>query len=155
MVTDTHLPGIELRPASTDDAKLLFLWRNDPVTRAAFHNSDELVFADHIRWLNYTLANDERKLYVALYDRKPVGTVRADREVRGWKLSWTIAPGSRGKGFGSAMVRRFTELLRTQVRAEIKKGNFASVKVAESVGMRLQKEEGNVLYYALSIDAFN
>ena len=155
METKTHLPPIELRPAVKGDAELLFSWRNDSVTRAAFHNSDELTFTHHLRWLNSTLTNEKRKLYVALVDGKPVGTVRADKEVVGWVLSWTIAPNSRGRGFGSAMVRCLTELLRSPVRAEIKKDNIASVKIAESVGMRFQKEEGNILYYSLSIDAIS
>ena len=150
MTSQHHSVALQLRPASLDDAELLFSWRNDPATRSASHHSEELVFDEHVRWLKSTLENDKRKLYVAVFNDEPVGSVRADQEEAGYELSWTVAPSARGKGFGSVMVRMLAELLRSPVRAEIKEGNMASVKIAEFAGMRFQMKRDNVLHYSLS-----
>lgn len=142
--------NIELRPATSEDAKLLFDWRNDPDTRSASHNADELVFSEHLRWLASTLSNSKRKLYIAFLDGMPIGTVRADGDDVGYKLSWTIAPQSRAKGLGSAMVIALARMLRAPVRAEIKKENTPSIKIAEAAGMRFHHEENGVMHFRSS-----
>lgn len=104
---------------------------------------------DHVAWLERVLSNPDRRLFIAKHNGKPIGTVRSDFDGTSNELSWTIAPGSRGKGYGVEMVRRMVSLVARPVRAEVKVGNIASAKIAEAAGMKLEREEDGVLYYSL------
>jgi len=139
-----------LRLATLADASSLFEWRNDPNTRAASKNIMSVGFEEHLGWLAKTLENSDRQLFVAMIGETPVGTVRADRNDRMWEISWTVAPSRRGEGIGKKMVSSLTMAIKEPVRAEIKAGNIASVKIAEFAGMSLDKEEDGIMYYSRS-----
>jgi RimJ/RimL family protein N-acetyltransferase len=136
---------MNLRPATAGDVDVLFTWRNDPLTRAASHNNKPLLFSEHVTWLEATLRNPARKLYIAEVDGSPVGTVRADAGLMA-ELSWTVAPMYRGRGFGTQMLAAALAL-HPHARAEIKAENAASIRMAEKCGMRLERESGGVLHY--------
>lgn len=141
------LAHIMLRPATVADAELLLAWRNDPGTRAMSHNTNEVPLDEHIAWLNKILLDHRRGLYIAELDGRPVGTVRADVVDEVTELSWTVAPSERGKGLGRRMVRTLATSLRNPLRAEVKVGNSASVRIAYAAGMSLQKTEGGVMHF--------
>jgi len=138
---------VTLRPATLTDAALLLSWRNDPLTREASHNSSPVSADEHDRWLRARLDNPDCKLMVAEHDGMPMGTVRADRRDDGWELSWTLAPSARGKGLAKQMVAMLANSIGEPVRAEIKAGNLASIRIAEYAGMRLDRETDQVLHY--------
>jgi RimJ/RimL family protein N-acetyltransferase len=111
----------------------------------------ELAFDAHISWLNATLADPLRQLFIVEEDGRPIGTVRVDQEANGSaELSWTVAPEARGRGMAKRMVRLVADEVSGArgVRAEVKAGNEASIKVAEAAGMRLSRQEGEVLHFA-------
>lgn len=139
---------VKLRRASMEDSEILFRWRNDPVTRNASHNTQEITIEEHEAWLRNILADKDRRIYIAEVDREPVGTVRADYENGVHRLSWTVAPDFRGRGCGKDMVLALLEELKSPVRAEVKADNIASRRIAESAGMELEKEEGGILYFS-------
>ncbi len=93
------------------------------------------------------LENENRKLYVAEIDGVPVGTVRVDSEKYGYELSWTVSPMMRGSGIGKEMVSQLAKGISEPVRAEIKSGNIASIRIAEGAGLIFEREEEGVLYY--------
>lgn len=133
-----------------DDADLLLQWRNDPETRrqslqTAFVQRDE-----HQEWLKQSLARKDRQMYIAEVEGVPVGTVRVDLVDECHMLSWTVAPGVRGRGVGEAMVKKLVQKISGRVGAEIKVGNTASRRIAEHVGMWLEKEKDGVLFYVRS-----
>lgn len=129
---------------------MLLEWRNDPDTRRNSHSTDEVNLADHVRWVEGTLKNPNRTLWVAELGGLPVGTVRADRDESGCELSWTVAPAARGKGIGKRMVAAAARQTSGPLRAEVKTGNVASARIAEAAGMRLESEREGVLYFGLS-----
>jgi RimJ/RimL family protein N-acetyltransferase len=122
-------------------------WRNDLSTREASHNTALIGEDEHFQWLKRTLANENRKLYIAEIDCVPVGTVRADHENPGYELFWTVSPTKRGLGIGKRMVRCLAETIPETIRAEIKAGNMASVCIAEAAGMVFEREEKSILHY--------
>ena len=127
-----------LRPVSLQDAPLLLDWRNDPLTRENSFQTTVISLEEHLRWLKDALTNPKRKLFIAEENGKAFGTVRADFSEEGCELSWTVAPEHRGKGFGKEMVRLAVIVLRPQrFFARIKRGNVASERIAESVGLAL------------------
>lgn len=135
---------LSFRPTTLKDAELLLAWRNDPETRRQSRTSDELSLVNHIAWLTTSLAMPSRRLYIAEQDGTPVGTVRSDKREDGTvELSWTVAPRERGKGFGKAMVTQFAREIHPGERlvASIKKGNVASEKIAEALGLQQAEPE--------------
>src|SRR3989344_6369332 len=139
---------LHLRPASMDDAKALFAWRNDPETRRNSINTEPVAWEGHVAWLTKSLEMPTRKLYVAEVGGIPVGTVRADLLEGGeYELSWTVAPESRGKGFGKQMVLQFAREMLSGKRllAEVKRGNIASEKIAQALGLSPGPAKDNIV----------
>jgi RimJ/RimL family protein N-acetyltransferase len=138
---------ISLRSAGEEDAELLFAWRNDPLTRAASRNTDELSYQDHLAWLKSSLVLATRRIYIAEFDNVAIGTVRADTGIGETELSWTIAPEMRGKGFAKPMVEAALGTIQGPVRAEIRSDNKASRRVAESAGFRCDCEIDGIQHF--------
>jgi RimJ/RimL family protein N-acetyltransferase len=139
---------VTLRLASVADRDRLRRWRNDPQTRANSRQSHIVSSAEHRDWLNAVLADRGRHLYIAQVNGRAVGTVRADLEAGVRKLSWTVAPGQRGKGFGKAMVAAVARRLAGPLGAEVKTGNSASVRIAMSAGLTLEREADGIAYFS-------
>ena len=138
---------LRLRPATPGDAAILLEWRNDSHTRVASHNTEAVERDDYLKWFASSLDNKNRILLVAEEDGVSVGTVRADLIDGIHELSWTVAPSARGRGVGKRMVALFAREFPGTVRAEVKKGNDASARIAKFAGMKLEKEENGVLHY--------
>lgn len=126
---------IEFRPARFDDAETLFKWRNDPETRANSVNTDEIPWPDHAAWMERSLADQRRRIYIAEKNGSPVGTVRVDYGLE-IELSWTVAPEHRGNGIGKLLVQN-APLPEEPIIARIKPGNIASQKIAAAAGFVL------------------
>lgn len=132
--------NIIIRPATIDDARRLFEWRNDPETRNQSINTKEVVWDSHLEWLKNSLVNPNRRIMIALEGDEPVGTVRLDIEGLRREISWTVAPFARGRGLGALMVKRALETFDKPIIARIKPENIASVKLALQVGFRKTDE---------------
>ena len=139
-----------LRKVTFEDWKILLDYRNNLETRKNSHNMEIVGEENHKKWLVSILANENRQLFIALDNEIPVGTVRADfdKQNNEYELSWTISPDFRGKGIGKIMVKLLADKLQAKIRAEIKNGNIASVRIAEYAGMTFKKEENEVLHYS-------
>jgi len=140
--------SISFRLATLNEAKKLFEWRNDESTRMASHNSNKLELDEHMKWLENTINNKDRELFIVEKNGLPIGTIRADYDGSIYELSWTVAPVSRGTGVGKIMVKEFIKVFNKPIRAEVKFENKASQKIAEYSGMNLIKIDSNdVLHY--------
>jgi UDP-2,4-diacetamido-2,4,6-trideoxy-beta-L-altropyranose hydrolase len=140
---------LRLRPATVADAALLLEWRNDEATRLASHNTGVVTPEDHARWLDALLRDPSRRLFIAEVNGDPVGSVRADRDPDGacHELSWTVAPAARGRGMGVRMVQLLLAEVSGPVRAEVKPGNQASVRIAEAAGLAFDVERNGVMHF--------
>lgn len=140
-------PKLHLRPATLDDAKVLFAWRNDLDTRQNSRHAAEVRWDDHLAWLTRTVNGEVpgRLLYVAVdTDGHLIGTVRADEEGGVTEVSYTIAPEWRGHGLGKTMVLQFVQerLPGRRIKATIKKGgNESSEGIARALGLSPVSEE--------------
>jgi RimJ/RimL family protein N-acetyltransferase len=138
---------ILFRPATLDDAQILLEWRNDSVTREASHNIGLIKEDEHLQWLKQLLINKNRKLHIAIINGIPVGAIRMDLKPNGYEISWTVSPAKRGSGIGKAIVGKFTDDITDSIYAEIKSYNVASIRIAEFIGMLLEREENGIRYY--------
>lgn len=138
---------LKLRPATIQDAQILRDWRNDPETRIASHNPSEISKEEHLAWLEKALSNRGYRVFIAEEGENPVGTVRAVYSEGVWVLSWIVAPSARGLSIAKQMVFLFAQEVKEPIRAEVKVGNTASVKIAENAGMKFTQEIDGFLHY--------
>lgn len=142
----THGSELMLRLAGPPDSADLLAWRNDPLTRANSRNTGPVAPAEHEAWLVRTLANPNRRLWVAERDGDRLGTVSAARHDSGEvELSVTVAPAMRGQGAGTAMIRAAVATVQAiwpgaAIRAVVRDGNAASRHLFERCGFVLAEE---------------
>jgi len=121
---------MQYRPVTLQDARLLFDWRNDGLTRAMSRSSEPVEWSEHLAWLTKRLDRLEPHLYIAECEGRPIGTFRVDHD----EVSYTVAPDVRMRGMGTALLK----LARADfgvLRAEIFRRNEASIKAATAAGM--------------------
>jgi L-amino acid N-acyltransferase YncA len=139
---------IGFRAAEKSDSKLIWHWRNDPVTRSMSRQTDEVPLADHEKWFAQSLVNEKRTLWMVLLAGKPIGVVRFDKlEGRQIEISINLTPEIRGKSLGGLILSQASqEFQATQMADEetliaaIRFENIASVKSFEKAGYKLQEK---------------
>ena len=136
----TVLP-IRLRCAGHEDARMVFDWRNDPVTRAASHQIGPIGWDTHELWWKASLGRADRVLVVGEDAQgRPVGLVRFDaREDGRWLVGIQVAPERRGQGWGRALLSAGVERMAAKrgadrFLAEIKADNTASHRLFAHCG---------------------
>lgn len=139
---------INFRPARIDDLLVLWSWRNDLLTRENSVDSNEISLESHRKWIEASLASENRKIFMAELDGDLIGTVRIDsQENSPSELSWTVAPPFRQKGLGKRILITFLEKYPGQYSARIKRNNEASAKIAEAAGLQYFSEVGDILFF--------
>lgn len=137
--------ALTVRPATSQDSRQLWQWRNDPATRAGSRSSAEVSWQDHERWLSDTLTRTDRILLIVDDQNGRVGTVRwdlataprggkesagdslrleddADGDGQGqqqveWEVSITVAPRRRGQSLAGLLLRAGEEALPDSARS--------------------------------------
>ncbi len=143
-----HLRGETLlvRPAGPGDRRLLWEWANDPEARARSFHPETIAWETHVEWFERRLADPDCVLLVGedAADR-PVGQVRFDLDAAGGAVvSVSVAPGERGRGLGTALLRQGIERLQAAgsgrlLSAFIRPDHLASRKLFERVGFELAR----------------
>ncbi len=133
---------LQIRKATPADCRDIWLWRNDPVTRAQSLTKRRISYPRHKKWFTGTLKDRRRFLCIAFQNGRKVGMVRLDfhpGDVA--EISVNIRPEDRGRGLGKKILKLADRLLRKQKKhsvqkAIIKKGNIASEKAFSAAGYR-------------------
>jgi UDP-2,4-diacetamido-2,4,6-trideoxy-beta-L-altropyranose hydrolase len=129
---------LTLRPATIDDARTLFEWRNDPSTRAASFITDAVVWEDHVGWLRASLASPDVRIVVAELDGSPVGVQRIVRDGDRATISVTVAPTARARGLATPLIRGSVASAHAlgvrRIDAYIRPDNVASLRAFEGAG---------------------
>ena len=143
-----NLSRLQVRAATLADARDIWIWRNDPETRAHSGTRAPVAWEDHMAWLSARLRCSRCAIYIvqALHREAgpptPVAVVRFDQSRDGpdcWTLSLNVRPDWRGRGIGrealAAACRALFETHGHQVlRAEIHPRNIASIRVFSGIG---------------------
>ena len=135
---------IGIRQAVLNDAKILFDWANDPVTRQNSFNSSTIDWLDHVYWFKNKLTSQTSKIYILQIKGTPIGVVRFDL-IEITTIGITIAPIYRGMKLGAELIKiacnSYWENKEENIFAIIKKENEASRRVFEKAGFEIQREE--------------
>ena len=151
---------IVLVSAEICHSEMIWEWRNDPITRKMFVNSEKVSWEEHTSWYEKVLLDKCRKLYVGKKGEIPIGVVRFDKcghEKNIYEISINIPPASRGKGFGKQLLTNGIRRLHKEVknckfiRAEVKKENEYSNKLFKSCGFIFIEDDSEMNTYELSI----
>ena len=151
--------GLYLRSATSDDARLLFDWRNDPETRAQSFHTQEILYEDHVRWLEAALQDDDTAIFVLMRQDSsgtaiPAGQLRLTHRANeeGILISYSIDQNERGKGFGHALIAMVDDVAQTSfeavplLRAEVRKENAASRKIFTDNGFACTEGEDRMYF---------
>ena len=132
------------RRATAADSSLYFEWVNEPLVRAQALRSESIAWEDHARWFSSRLSDTDTHLYILTAPGAPteaIGQVRIefDDENQGL-IDYSLAPAWRGRGFGTALLRRTLRRLRFDrpgawsLLAYVRETNVASSRVFERLG---------------------
>jgi RimJ/RimL family protein N-acetyltransferase len=142
------MSALELRQASSADVKHLFDLRNHPQVRKQSRNTDEIDFSEHKKWLKKVVLDESKRILIAEENGIFVGMTRFELIDDAYLMSWAISPSFQGHGFGKEMIEMALRIMEYDtIKAEIKKNNIASIKIAEYIGMKLTKENEGTLFY--------
>lgn len=147
----TQSTTLTIRRARPDDAERLWKWRNDPVTRQASRNTEEVPLEQHLRWLEGSLSRTDRVLLIAESGGEPVGTVRFDMRDDGYlEVSINLAPEARGRKMGAACLGEACDFVLAHgpigFHAAIRRDNAASIRIFRQCGfVDFGREDGFLL----------
>lgn len=144
---------INLRKASLEDAFCLFNWKNEEESLKNSLNHEPVLWENHVIWMENTLKNDNRFLWILEKEGKPCGMLRLDREEQEeliWgEISYLVDKKYRGQGLGKQlliMAEKQAEILDITVLCGVVfTHNKASTAIFESLGYRKKKKQD--IYY--------
>lgn len=130
-----------MREATRDDCDDLYRWRNDPVTREQFFESEVVPYKEHQKWFKKVIDDHNRLFFIRLDERdEKCGVVRFDiKDALFAEISLNVAPEKRGRGVGSQLILRscplfFSKTKRRLILARTKEQNIASIKAFKKAG---------------------
>lgn len=144
---------INLRKASLEDAFCLFNWKNEEESLKNSLNHEPVLWENHVIWMENTLKNDNRFLWILEKEGKPCGMLRLDREEQEeliWgEISYLVDKKYRGQGLGKQlliMAEKQAEILNITVLCGVVfTHNKASAAIFESLGYRKKKSRISII----------
>lgn len=148
----------QVRLANDSDCRDIFEWRNDPMARRSFHNSDAIEWGTHQNWFSKAMRDRNKYLFICESVDKllSVGVVRFEIEEGHVLISINLSPSFRGRGLGASClimaVTKFRKLsnCNLSIIAEILPNNHASRNAFEKAGFTQFQRLGNIDYYKLN-----
>ena len=148
--------AITIALATADDARDVWLWRNDAQTRAMSLSTDEVSWATHQAWYEKSLDDPNRFLYIGrLAATEKVGMCRFDigADGRSADVSINLNPGMRGRNLARRLLAGAIAVFRgtrpIALVATIKRHNAASIRCFSQCGFMPAAEDHEHIYYRL------
>jgi UDP-2,4-diacetamido-2,4,6-trideoxy-beta-L-altropyranose hydrolase len=137
-------PSIALRPATEQDARQVWEWRNAPEIRATAIDTAEIPWESHSAWFARRIADPNSVMLVAEEGAAGVGVgvVRFDLDGDAAAVSIFLAPGHAGRGMGRAILQageRRVQTLHPEIRrflADVRPENGASIALFRGADYR-------------------
>jgi RimJ/RimL family protein N-acetyltransferase len=139
--------SVAVRPATSQDSRAVFEWRNDEQTRAASVAVESVEWSEHEAWFSAALASDLRYVYIA--ERRAaddsiakVGMCRFDVAANGEsaETSINLNPAFRGQGLAGEVLQASIEQFHSDIRsplpltATIRPANIGSIHIFLAAG---------------------
>ena len=123
-----------LRLVNENDLDLLLTWANDQEVRRNSFQQKQITYEEHCAWFKRAMEDADQRLYLLEKDGSPIGQIRLGIEGDSAEISYSIANGERGRGYGKELIRLLKEAVRREepgirkLTAKTKPGNDASIK---------------------------
>jgi RimJ/RimL family protein N-acetyltransferase len=125
-----------VRKVAKKDLIDIWLWRNNKMSIYFSKNKRRITLESHKKWFNKNLKNTRVKFYLGYLIKnkkiKKIGVVRFNIKSKYALVSINLSPIMRNKGLSYVLlttaIKRFLKFKKTNLIAEIKKNNFASIK---------------------------
>lgn len=133
---------LEIRRMREEHAQFLFDWRNDKLTRENSFNSEKVIWADHLEWISKR-SREQDEYHLVFFDSEtPVGRFSLDSS---FEVSVLVDPDSRGRGYGTRIVKGALDYLQKNghieaLKAFIKVENTSSIRLFIAAGFYLEQE---------------
>ncbi len=148
-----------LRGMEEEDGELVVKWRSDENVYRYFKSPHKITLNEHLNWYrNNYLHNKYRFEWICIEkstsDRiGAFGLIRGKEEV---EVSYLLAPGSRGKGYASEVIRALMDYASKkfgsrQVIAEIHEENKASVELVKNLGFEVIATNKPFITYGVGV----
>jgi RimJ/RimL family protein N-acetyltransferase len=137
----------QLRPATQQDALLLWQWANDPMTRRNSFKSEPILWTTHESWCAGKITSPDSRFWILEYRHVPVGQVRYDRmHSKTAQVSVSIAPAYRGRNFGATLLLLTADVAGRELGVDNVEGtafveNVASRRAFIKAGFELCEEK--------------
>ena len=133
---------VRLRAATASDCERVWVWRNDPETRAASLDTEAIPWEVHEPWFNEALCGKGRRFYIVVADGRDAGAVRLDVADAEGRVSIHLAPEARYRGIGvralqAVVGEAFDALGLVRVTGVIKPDNQPSLAAFAKAGFAL------------------
>ena len=133
---------VRLRAATASDCERVWVWRNDPETRAVSLDTEAIPWEVHEPWFHETLRRPDRRVYIVVADGRDAGAVRLDVADAEAQVSIHLAPEARYRGIGVLALRAvvgeaFDGLGLVRVTGIIKPDNQPSLAAFAKAGFAL------------------
>ena len=145
-----------LRKACQADMDLLYQWANDPVVRKMAFHTEPIPYEDHVKYFTKIMADASVYQYILYDGGLPVGQIRLNVEGQEALIDYSIAPGYRGRGYGSKLLGLLGKQLETEMLPHVEKligqvkyENPASARVFEKCGFTKREREAYIQYELL------
>ena len=131
---------------SSKYSKLIWQWRNDPVTREYSFCNKYINWEEHNIWYKNVLEDISTKLFIGEINNKPVGVIRFSnfKENKSvYEININIAPIYRGKGIGKKLLKKgILKLIEHDKKFDT---IIANVKTSNTASKALFKKNGFIL----------
>jgi UDP-2,4-diacetamido-2,4,6-trideoxy-beta-L-altropyranose hydrolase len=141
--TDT----IRLREVTPADARLLWIWRNEPEVREKSFQTEPIAWSEHARWFARAAAAPRCSIWICtVRDGTPIGQGRLVLGDEGVEISVGLAPDWRGRGYGRLLIEALSDLgfreypSAARMVAYAKPSNAASLRAFEAAGFMCEGE---------------
>ncbi len=102
------MKNMKLRQVTVGDERLLFVWKNDPVTLANSRGHMPVAWEDHLAWFASAVSDPQKVMCIAEVEGVPVGLVRSGPNQSGQiEVCFTVDPKWRNQGVEQVMVELF------------------------------------------------
>jgi UDP-2,4-diacetamido-2,4,6-trideoxy-beta-L-altropyranose hydrolase len=135
---------IDVRPALDEDCHDLWLWRNDPHTRAMSISMHEVDWVTHQGWFRRVLADPHRTILIGMVGEDKIGMCRFDSLSTSpprVETSINLNPGYRGRRLAVPLLRASICAYRArsddEIVAQVRDENMASIRTFERSGFWL------------------
>ena len=140
------------REVDKKDEKLLFDWRNDPITRRWSFDDKPILFVNHQKYLKEKILDKKCLMWIFLLNNEPCGLVRLNIEDKKIILNYLISEKYRGQKLSSIMLilarKKICKLFpKVDIYAYTLPENVVSIKSLQRAGFTFKGSEINKKIY--------